>query len=208
LHGRNFGFGPLQSSYVKQRMREFAAAVEQTAARDARPSPTRRGSRAVLVNGVPLSDEQVGHLESTYRTRMQDGAYWYDRHCGAWGMQGGPTLGFTQPGLDLGGPLRSDASSGDTGVFINGRQLHRLDVQSLQQLGPVWPGRYWLDAAGNIGFEGGVMIGNLWQLAQQRQAGNSRSGGPWSVYAGGGVVAGDGQGGLFAQFGDQTWSNW
>jgi hypothetical protein len=33
------------------------------------------------------------------------------------------------------------------------------------------------------------------------------SGGPWAVYGGGGVAASDGQGGLYAQFGDLTWSN-
>jgi hypothetical protein len=123
-------------------------------------------------------------------------------------VQGGPTLGFIQAGLDIGGPLRADASNGDTEVFINGRQLHRLDVIGLQQLGPVLPGRYWVDAMGNFGFEGGMMIGNLWLLAQQRLTNGARGGGPWAVYGGGGVAAGDGQEALFAQFGDLTWSNW
>jgi hypothetical protein len=95
---------------------------------------------------------------------------------GGWG---GPTLGFIQPGLDVGGPLRFDASNGDTGVFINGRELHRLDVLGLQRFGPVWPGRYWVDAMGNFGFEGGIMIGNLWMLAQQRLVTGAGGGGPW-----------------------------
>ncbi len=207
LKGRNFGFGPFQSNYVIKRLQEFSAAIERAVAQRESPEATT-GSRDVVINGVRLTDEQVRMLEQRYHTQVKDGAYWYDRICGAWGGQDGPTLGFIEAGLEIGGPLREDASKGDTGVFINGRELHQMDVMGLQQLGPVWPGRYWVDAMGNVGLEGGMMIGNLWQLAKQRLTSGARSGGPWAVYAGGGVAAGDGQGGLFAQFGDQTWSNW
>lgn len=208
LQGNNFGFGPFQSHYVKKRIQEFGAAIERAVAQPVRSESPITNSRHVFINGMRLSDEQLADLERTYRTHVQDGAYWYDRICGAWGVQGGPTLGFIQAGLALGGSLQTDASNGDTGVFINGRQLHRLDVIGLQQLGPVLPGRYWVDAMGNVGFEGGMMFGNLWLLAQQRVANGARDGGPWAVYGGGGVAAGDGQGALFAQFGDLTWSNW
>jgi hypothetical protein len=207
LKGRNFGFGPFQSRYVRQRLQEFREALQHAAAQPAPSHPPVIGSRDVLLNGVRLGDEQVEALERRYHTHVQDAAYWYDRLSGAWGVEGGPTLGFIQAGLDLGGSLRADASNGDSGVFINGRELHRLDVLGLLQLGPVWPGRYWVDAQGNVGFEGGMMIGNLWILAQHRLATGTQGGGPWAVYGGGGVAAGDGQGGLYAQFGDLTWSN-
>ena len=82
-----------------------------------------------------------------------------------------------------------------------------MDVLGLQQLGPVWPGRYWVDAQGNVGFEGGPAFANVWLLAAQRLATGTQGGGPWATYAGGGVAMGDGQGGLYAQFGDQSWSN-
>ena len=207
LKAKSFGFGPFQSNYVKKRIQEFCIAIERAVAQPVPSDTSSTGSRQVVINGVRLSDEQVATLERMYRTHLQDGAYWYDRLCGAWGAQGGPTLGFVQAGLNIGGPLRLDASNGDTGVFINGRQLHRLDVIGLQQLGPVWPGRYWVDAMGNFGIEGGTMLGNLWLLARQRLTSGAQAGGPWTVYSGGGVVGGDGQGTLFAQFGDLTWSN-
>jgi hypothetical protein len=124
---------------------------------------------------VRLTDPQVQALERQYGVQIQDGSYWYDRVCGAWGLEGGPTLGFALPGLDLGGRLRADASNGNTGVFVNGRELHRLDVAALQQLGPVYQGRYWLDAEGYCGFEGEPAFCNLVQLA--RAAGGSSSGG-------------------------------
>jgi hypothetical protein len=123
-------------------------------------------TRSVLVNSVRLSDATVKGLEQKYRVVIQDGDYWYDRTSGAWGLQGGPTVGFTLAGLNLGGPLKSDASAGNTGVFINGRQLHQYDVVALMQLGPVYQGRYWVDANGYFGFEGGPALGNLWLAAQ------------------------------------------
>lgn len=122
--------------------------------------------RTVVINGTRLSNEQVNSLEQAYRIKIQDGAYWYDKTCGAWGLQGGPTAGFILPNLDLAGPLSADASNGTTGVFVNGRQLHTYDVLALQQLlGPIAPGRYWLDAQGNVGIEGGPMLFNIVRLA-------------------------------------------
>ena len=124
-----------------------------------------------------LNDEELAALERAYGVRIADGAYWYDTRCGAWGWQGGPCAGLIHPGLNLGGPFRSDASNGNTGVFINGRQLHYADVLRLQELGPVQMGSYWLDAQGNFGWEGGPMLGNLFQLAQMKRASNFQGGG-------------------------------
>jgi len=157
--------------------------------------------RNVTINSVRLSDEQVSALEQMYRVKIQDGAYWYDRYSGAWGVQGGPVAGVIQAGLNLGGPLREDASNGNTGVFINGRHLHLYDVLALQRFMPVYPGRYWTDANGNFGYEGGPVLGNLWLLSQS--AGGS-SGGPWTVNSRVGTVGGDGNGFLFYQGNDGT----
>ena len=146
----------------------------------------------VVVNGVRLRDEQVAELERTAgatRTRLPDGTYWYDPISGAWGAQSGPTLGFRRAGLRVGGPLRANASNGHTGVFVNGRELHRLDVLALERLGQVGLGRYWLDALGYFGREGGPMLGNLLRLAEQRAAEAAAPvGGAWAT-CGGGVLA-------------------
>jgi hypothetical protein len=133
--------------------------------------------RAVSLNGTRLGAETLNQLDQISRTRVPDGAYWYDSRCGAWGMEGGPCLGVIQPGLQMGGPLRSDASRGNTGVFINGRELHMMDVLALQQMVAVLPGRYWLDAYGNCGYEGGPALGNLYQLAQTAAMARGSGGG-------------------------------
>ena len=112
--------------------------------------------------------------------RVAPGRYWYDHATGAFGIERGPTLGFVAPGLDLPGPLHADASGGGngmlSGVFINGRELHPQDVAAfIAMLGAVMPGRYWVDAQGNFGTEGGPLLGNLFAIAAQRGASGSVS---------------------------------
>jgi hypothetical protein len=142
--------------------------------------------REVVINRVTIADDTVRLLETHFNTRVPDGRYWYDTRSGAWGMEGGPTLGFTLAGLPLGGPLPPDISGGGTGVFINGREIHPIDLLGLQQLvGQVLPGRYWLDGEGNAGPEGGPAVANLRALAQ----GLYRQGGGVGQNYGGGAGA-------------------
>jgi hypothetical protein len=85
--------------------------------------------------------------------------------------QGGPVLCTLEPNHDIGGPLQPGASLGNTGVFINGRELHYLDIALLQRVVPmIIPGCWWLDVYGNFGSEGGPMLGNIWTLAQSQGA--------------------------------------
>lgn len=154
--------------------------------------------RSVTINGASLTDPQLSALEQRVG-HVPDGVYWYDKKCGAWGRQGGPTAGFLLPNLDLGGPLQPDASSGNTGVFINGRQLPTQEALYLVGLlGAILPGHYWLDAQGNAGMEGGPVLCNLMLLARQKRP--SSSGGPWmhvsynSTEDKNTYVGGDGQG--------------
>lgn len=140
----------------------------------------------VVVNGVRLTDREVAELEHGDRGRqlpLHDGTYRYDAISGAWGAQGGPTLGFRRAGLAIGGPLRASASNGHTGVFVNGRELHRLDVLALRRLGQEWLGRYCLDALGNFGRERERTLGKLVWFAESRASGAS-GGGAWATCGG------------------------
>jgi hypothetical protein len=154
--------------------------------------------KEVVINHISLTPAEIAAIEGHYQVVLAPGRYWYDRACGAWGIEGGPTLGFVMPGLPVGGPLRPDASGGATQVFINGRQLHYSDVMALQRLGPVMPGRYWVDAYWNCGYEGGPALFNLAQLMRARSGGQ---GGAWSYTTSGftdnTTVGGDGQGFMY-----------
>ncbi len=121
---------------------------------------------------TPQDMQTLGQIERWYGRPAPEGDYWYDAKSGAAGAWGGPTLGFLPAGLALGGPLPPNASGGGngqlTGVFINGRELHPVDVQVLQRIyGQVYRGRFWVDAQGNAGPEGGVAFVNLVVLAKQ-----------------------------------------
>lgn len=151
------------------------------------PAKSPAATRKVRFNNRLLGASELATLERLERGvgRLDDGAYWYDPRTGASGRWGGPTLAFLPPGLALGGPLPAEASGGGqgtlTGVFVNGRELHPVDVFGLQQLiGQVWPGRWWVDAQGNYGLEGGPPLGNLMLLARAHRS--SSGGQAWSKH--------------------------
>lgn len=142
-------------------------------------------SRQVYINRIRLDDAVVQGLESRYRTRIADGKYWYDVHCGAWGMEGGPTAGFVPAGLALPGPMPADISGEGTGIFVNGREVHTQDQAAFNRIcGYTIAGRYRLDHQGNLRSENGTFIVNLMP--------SSRYGSAQSDY---GTTANDGQGG-------------
>ena len=144
-------------------------------------SPTVAAERHIEINGRPLTSADAAKLERLEQQsgrRAPDGRYWYDDRTGATGTWGGPTIGFLPAGLGFGGPLPAGASGGGDGrltaVFINGRELHPVDVQGLRaMLGQVVPGRYWVDAMGNAGYEGGPAIMNLHAVARAQGGGDT-----------------------------------
>ena len=133
-------------------------------------------TREVYINRMKLDDATLQALETKYMIPIQNGRYWYDATCGAWGVEGGPTAGFIYSGLNLPGPMPEDISQGGTGIFINGREIHPLDQMALKQIfGTTIPGRYWLDANGNLGPEGGIAISNLAAAIANSRGGESGS---------------------------------
>jgi hypothetical protein len=147
------------------------------------PAVTAPAARAITFNGVsarPADLEILAKFEAAWGVQVPSGDYWYDDKSGAAGIWGGPTRGFLGAGLGLGGvPVPANASGGGngtlTGVFINGRELHPLDVHGLASwLGqPVIPGAWWVDGQGNFGVVGQPAIGNLVAIAAQRKGGSS-----------------------------------
>ena len=138
----------------------------------------------VIVNGTTLDAQTRRALEASYGTRLQPGRYWYDSASGLWGLEGGPSLGQILAGMRL-GPLAADASVRSrwqrTFVFVNGREIHPRELSYLQDLyGSVGAGRYWLNARGVAGYEGGPPQFDLRATAMSRgsreNAGHGRRG--------------------------------
>src|SRR6185295_11198069 len=87
--------------------------------------------------------------------------------------------------------LKRNASLGNSGVFVNGRQLPESErIVWSQLLGYyILPGSYWLDGSGNAGYEGNpVPTTNLYLAAQQNAYGGGSQGGDnfWSSRFGAG----------------------
>jgi len=93
----------------------YAQAVLQSRVRDL--TGGFKCFRRRVLETIPLdavdSRGYAFQIETTYRIRIQDAEYWYDKLCGAWGIKNGPTAGFIVAGLDVGGPLAENASSID-----------------------------------------------------------------------------------------------
>lgn len=150
-----------------------------------------QAQQGIYVNGESVSQDdferELARFNLPLTVAVPDGRYWYDPVSGLWGVEGGPALGQMPPTLSIGGDLRADASAGNTNIHVNGRELHLTEAAYLQQLfGYVVPGRYWLNAFGIGGNEGGPALFNLAALAQQA-GGSYTSRGPF------GSIGSDGQ---------------
>jgi hypothetical protein len=143
------------------------------------PAGNRTG---VFINGREIGSDQVAALVSAYHSAPPAGRYWYDSRSGAWGVEGRETLGFILPGYDF-GSLAADASAGNTGVFINGREINMVEAANLQRIfGSVYRGHWWLDGrTGNFGVEGNPMpVGNLIAAIRGAQGGAGTGDNFWS----------------------------
>lgn len=150
------------------------------------PSATNvdvKASAQVVINGVALNEAQLGTLKNLYGKAPVPGNYWYDSRSGLQGAVGQGTAVQLAPGLNF-GTLRRDASAGNTGVLVNGRELPQTELAFLANLiGQVNPGSYWLDANGNMGVEGNNTPAiNLATVIQTRGSASVSGGGDnfWS----------------------------
>lgn len=149
-------------------------AAAPVAASSSPASPTSAATHddvpsAVTVNGKPLTHQDLLAL-GAQPDQVPAGTYWYDARSGLWGHAGGGAQGQITPNLPL-PPVAADVSKGDTDVVINGREITTTELALVQQVtgAPVSPGRYFLNANGDAGVEGGPVLVNLFPK-QSRQA--------------------------------------
>ena len=154
--------------------------------------PASAQGTAIVINGRELTAGQTQAILALYRYVPPPGRYWYDTFSGAWGAEGRGTSGFIFPGHTL-GPLSPDASRGNTGVFINGRELNLAEALAIQNaFGAVYRGRWWLDGrTGYWGAEGNPSpLGNL-HAAMRIQHGGQGGDNFWSTSHAAGNWSGD-----------------
>ncbi|KAK9757854.1 hypothetical protein RND81_01G190500 [Saponaria officinalis] len=89
----------------------------------------------VMVNGHLIPDRLVKKAEKLAGP-VYPGQYWYDYRAGFWGVVGGPCLGIVPPSIEeFNYPMPENCAAGNTGVFVNGRELHQKDLELLSSRG-------------------------------------------------------------------------
>ncbi len=176
-----------------------AAAASTAAPQGAQPAGPGGAQPAAETSGVIINDKelaagQVQELLQTYGAAPPKGRYWYDARSGLYGYWGREAAGYIRPGHSF-GQLSPRASNGDTGVFLNGREINMTEAQFFQRLfGVVYLGHFWLDGTnGNMGIDGNpTPLANLVLAIQQAQQRGGQGGGYHWRDGSGGVVSSEG----------------
>ncbi|CAM6022837.1 unnamed protein product [Sphagnum balticum] len=121
----------------------------------------------VWVNGSKLSKEEIALLLGCEKSpqKLKPGRFWYDSQTGLWGKEGHRPDNIISPLLKVGGNLQTNASNGTTKIFMNGRELGKLELKMLKLAGVHCPPNthLWVENNGNYSEEGFSNIkGNIW----------------------------------------------
>ncbi|KAF3431722.1 hypothetical protein FNV43_RR26457 [Rhamnella rubrinervis] len=101
--------------------------------------------KQISVNGKPLNaGDQIMLRCHNPLMKLKPGKYWYDKETGFWGKEGHKPFKIISPHVDVGSPLKLDASGGKTKVFINSREITNAELWMLKLAG--------IDCSGNPHF--------------------------------------------------------
>ncbi|CAK9165803.1 unnamed protein product [Ilex paraguariensis] len=114
----------------------FAGIIKRSFKDSSKSSQTvEQESTHVIVNGYLIPDRLIKKAEKL-AGQIHSGQYWYDSRAGFWGVMGGPCLGIVPPFIEeFNYPMPENCAGGNTGIFVNGRELHIKDLNLLGRRG-------------------------------------------------------------------------
>ncbi|KAF8379666.1 hypothetical protein HHK36_029110 [Tetracentron sinense] len=117
--------GVLFAGFIKRSFRDFSRSNQTV----------ENGRLNVSINGQPIPDHLVKKAEKK-AGEILPGRYWYDYQAGFWGVMGQPCLGIVPPFIEeFNYPMPKNCAAGNTGVFVNGRELYQKDLDLLASRG-------------------------------------------------------------------------